>query len=175
MVFGGFNNMIDGFVNIYNMYKFKMIVVLIICMVEVIGDDFNVFIKIVKEKGLVFVEYDVFFVYMLVFVGSYVIGYDNVFKGIFEYFWDGKVGIVFKLEWKENGKINFIGGFDGYIVGNFCEIKWIFELMGIEYMILVDNSDVFDMLIDGEFCMYDGGMMFEDVVNVIYVKVMIFM
>ena len=65
-------------------------------------------------------------------------------KGIFEHFWDGKAGTAPKLERQPNEKINFIGGFDGYTVGNLREIKRIFNLMGVEYTILGDNSDVWD-------------------------------
>ncbi len=39
-------------------------------------------------------------------------------KGVVEHFWDGKAGTEPKLERQPNGKINFIGGFDGYTVGN---------------------------------------------------------
>jgi nitrogenase molybdenum-iron protein beta chain len=167
-VFGGLNNMVDGLANTYNMYKPKMIAVSTTCMAEVIGDDLNAFIKTAKEKGSVPAEYDVPFAHTPAFVGSHVTGYDNALKGILEHFWNGKAGTAPKLERKPNGKINFIGGFDGYTVGNIREIKRIFELMGIEYTILADNSDVFDTPTDGEFRMYDGGTTLEDAANAIH-------
>jgi nitrogenase molybdenum-iron protein alpha/beta subunit len=139
-------------------------------MAEVIGDDLNAFIKTAKEKGSVPAEYDVPFAHTPAFVGSHVTGYDNALKGIVEHFWDGKAGTVPKLERQPNNKINFIGGFDGYTVGNTREIKRIFELMGIEYTILADNSDVFDTPTDGEFRMYDGGTTLEDAANAINAK-----
>jgi len=169
-VFGGLNNMIDGLANTYAMYKPKMIAVSTTCMAEVIGDDLNAFIKTAKEKGSVPNEYDVPFAHTPAFVGSHVTGYDNALKGIIEHFWDGKAGTAPKLERKPNGKINFIGGFDGYTVGNTREIKRIFDLMGIEYTILADNSDVFDTPTDGEFRMYDGGTTLEDAANAIHAK-----
>jgi nitrogenase molybdenum-iron protein beta chain len=169
-VFGGLNNMIDGLANTYNMYKPKMIAVSTTCMAEVIGDDLNAFIKTSKEKGSIPAEFDVPFAHTPAFVGSHVTGYDNALKGILEHFWDGKAGTAPKLERTPNGRINFIGGFDGYTVGNIREIKRIFELMGIEYTILADNSDVFDTPTDGEFRMYDGGTTLEDAANAIHAK-----
>ena len=109
------------------MYKPKMIAVSTTCMAEVIGDDLNAFIKTAKEKGSVPAEFDVPFAHTPAFVGSHVTGYDNALKGIIEHFWDGKAGTAPKLERQPNDKINFIGGFDGYTVGNTREIKRIFE------------------------------------------------
>ncbi len=120
-VFGGLNNMIDGLANTYNLYKPKMIAVSTTCMAEVIGDDLNAFIKTSKEKGSVPAEFDVPFAHTPAFVGSHITGYDNALKGILEHFWDGKAGTAPKLERTPNDKINFIGGFDGYTVGNMRE------------------------------------------------------
>jgi nitrogenase molybdenum-iron protein beta chain len=169
-VFGGLNNMIDGLANSYALYKPKMISVSTTCMAEVIGDDLNAFIKNAKEKGSVPVDFDVPFAHTPAFVGSHVTGYDNVMKGIFEHFWDGKAGTAPKLERAPNGKINFIGGFDGYTVGNLREVKRIFDLMGVEYTILADSSDVWDTPTDGKFRMYDGGTTLEEAANALHAK-----
>ncbi|MFO1102986.1 MAG: nitrogenase molybdenum-iron protein subunit beta [Methylocystis sp.] len=169
-VFGGLNNMIDGLANTYNMYKPKMIAVSTTCMAEVIGDDLNAFIKTSKEKGSVPAEYDVPFAHTPAFVGSHVTGYDNALKGIIEHFWDGKAGTAPKLEREVNDSINFIGGFDGYTVGNIREIKRIFGLMGVEATILADNSEVFDTPTDGEFRMYDGGTTLEETAKALNAK-----
>jgi nitrogenase molybdenum-iron protein beta chain len=174
-VFGGLNNMIDGLANTYNMYKPKMIAVSTTCMAEVIGDDLNAFIKTSKEKGSVPQEFDVPFAHTPAFVGSHITGYDNVMKGIVEHFWDGKAGTAPKLERVPNEKINFFGGFDGYTVGNLREIKRIFNLMGVEYTIMGDNSDVWDTPTDGEFRMYDGGTTLEEAANAIHAKATISM
>lgn len=169
-VFGGLNNMTDGLANSYNMYKPKMIAVSTTCMAEVIGDDLNAFIKTSKEKGSVPQDFDVPFAHTPAFVGSHITGYDNALKGILEHFWDGKAGTAPKLERVANEKINFIGGFDGYTVGNTREIKRIFELMDVQYTILADNSDVFDTPTDGEFRIYDGGTTLEDAANAVHAK-----
>ena len=174
-VFGGLNNMIDGLANTYAMYKPKMITVSTTCMAEVIGDDLNAFIKTAKEKGSVPEEFDVTFAHTPAFVGSHITGYDNAMKGVLEHFWDGKARTVDKLVREPNGKINFLGGFDGYTVGNLREIKRIFEVMGVEYTILGDNSDVWDTPTDGEFRMYDGGTTLEDAANAVHAKATISM
>jgi nitrogenase molybdenum-iron protein beta chain len=174
-VFGGLNNMIDGLANSYNMYKPKMIAVSTTCMAEVIGDDLNAFIKTAKEKGSVPAEFDVPFAHTPAFVGSHITGYDNVMKGMVEHFWGGKAGTQPKLERQPNGKINFLGGFDGYTVGNLREVKRIFDLMGVEYTILGDNSDVWDTPTDGEYRMYDGGTTLEDAANAVHAKATISM
>ena len=174
-VFGGLNNMIDGLANSYRMYKPKMIAVSTTCMAEVIGDDLNAFIKTSKEKGSVPADFDVPFAHTPAFVGSHITGYDNVMKGMLEHFWGGKAGTQPKAERQPNNKINFFGGFDGYTVGNLREIKRIFDLMGVEYTIIGDNSDVWDTPTDGEFRMYDGGTTLEDAANAVHAKATISM
>jgi nitrogenase molybdenum-iron protein beta chain len=174
-VFGGLNNMIDGLANTYHMYKPKMISVSTTCMAEVIGDDLNAFIKTSKEKGSVPADYDVPFAHTPAFVGSHITGYDNVLKGILEHFWDGKAGTAPKLERVPNESINFIGGFDGYTVGNIREIKRLLNLMGVEHTIICDNSDVWDTPTDGEFRMYDGGTTLEQTANAVHAKATISM
>jgi nitrogenase molybdenum-iron protein beta chain len=174
-VFGGLNNMIDGLANSYNLYKPKMIAVSTTCMAEVIGDDLNAYIKSSKEKGSVPEAFDVPFAHTPAFVGSHVTGYDNALKGILEHFWDGKAGTVPKLERVPNASINFIGGFDGYTVGNLREIKRLFDQMNVEYTILADNSDVWDTPADGEFRMYDGGTTLEQAANALHAKATISM
>jgi nitrogenase molybdenum-iron protein beta chain len=147
--------MIDGLANTHSMYKPKMIAVSTTCMAEVIGDDLNGFISTAREKGSVPADFPVPYAHTPAFVGSHVTGYDNALKGIVSYFWEGK-------ERTPTEKINFIGGFDGYTVGNLREVKRIFDLMGIEHTILADNSEVWDTPADGEFRMYDGGTTLDD-------------
>ncbi|MGI9211193.1 MAG: nitrogenase molybdenum-iron protein subunit beta [Methylococcaceae bacterium] len=174
-VFGGLSNMVDGLANTYSMYKPKMISVSTTCMAEVIGDDLNAFIKTAKEKGSVPAEYDVPFAHTPAFVGSHITGYDNVLKGILWHFWDGKAGTEPAMTRIPNESINFIGGFDGYTVGNLREIKRIFDAFGCEYTILADNSDVWDTPSDGEFRMYDGGTTLEATAQALHAKATISM
>src|ERR1019366_1494156 len=60
-------------------------------------------------------------------------------------------------------------------VGNMREIKRLFDLMGVEYTILGDNSDVWDTPGDGQFRMYDGGTTLEDAANAIHANATISM
>lgn len=169
-VFGGLANMVDGLTNAYNLYKPKMIAVSTTCMAEVIGDDLNAFIKGAKEKDSVPADFDVPFAHTPAFVGSHITGYDNVMKGICEHFWDGKARTAPALDRVANEKINFIGGFDGYTVGNMREIKRLLTEMGVEFTILGDNSDAWDTPTDGEFRMYDGGTTLEEAANALHAK-----
>jgi nitrogenase molybdenum-iron protein beta chain len=166
-VFGGQGNLVDGLANSYNLYKPKMIAVSTTCMAEVIGDDLNNYIKSAKEKGSVPQDFDVPFAHTPAFIGSHVTGYDNALNGILDHFWNGKAGTAPKLERTPDGKINFIGGFDGYTIGNLREIKRIFQLMGVEATILCDPSDVWDTPADGEFRMYDGGTTLADAASAV--------
>src|SRR5512135_262156 len=133
-VFGGLNNMIDGLANAYAMYKPEMIAVSTTCMAEVIGDDLDGFIKNAKNKGSVPQEFDVPYAHTPAFVGSHVTGYDNALRGIIQHFWDQA-----DARKPVAGKINFIGGFDGYTTG------------------------IWDTPTDGEYRMYDGGTTKEEV------------
>lgn len=90
-----------------------------------------------------------------------------MFKGILIVFIDGK-----KIE-IDNGKINFIFGFDFYI-GNIWDLKNILFLMDIFSIVLVDNVESFDFFNLGEFKMYNGGIILEEVGDFINVKVIIF-
>ncbi len=156
-VFGGLNNMVDGLANTYNLYKPEMIAVSTTCMAEVIGDDLNAFIKTSKEKGSLPAEFDVPFAHTPAFVGSHITGYDNALLGVLQHFWDGKAGTAPKLERVPDDSINFIGGFDGFVVGNMREVKRIFGLFGADVNVLCDPSEVWDTPTDGEFRMYEGG------------------
>ena len=73
------------------------------------------------------------------------------------HFWDGKAGTVPKLERVPNDAINFIGGFDGFVVGNMQEIKRIFDLFGVQLQHHVRPVRRWNTPTDGEFRMYDGG------------------
>ncbi|MBL8304914.1 MAG: nitrogenase molybdenum-iron protein subunit beta, partial [Ideonella sp.] len=156
-VFGGLNNMIDGLANAYNLYKPEMIAVSTTCMAEVIGDDLDAFIKNSKQKGSVPDDFDVPFAHTPAFVGSHITGYDNALLGILKHFWDGKSKTAPELTRVPDESINFIGGFDGYVVGNMKEIKRIVGLFGVDCNFLCDPSEVWNTPTDGEFRMYSGG------------------
>lgn len=157
-VFGGQKNMIAGLNNAYIVYKPKMIAVSTTCMAEVIGDDLNAFIKNARKAGSVPEDFPVPFAHTPSFAGSHLTGYDNMMRGIIFCFTLGlpKSGA-------DNGKINIIPGFDGYSVGNIREIKRILDMMGAEYIVLGDNSEILDTPMDGDFSMYAGGTTIDQV------------
>ncbi|HYB51530.1 MAG TPA: nitrogenase molybdenum-iron protein subunit beta [Burkholderiaceae bacterium] len=169
-VFGGLNNMIDGLANAFSLYKPEMIAVSTTCMAEVIGDDLDAFIKNAKQKGSLPAEFDVPFAHTPAFVGSHITGYDNTLKGMLQHFWDGKSKTVPALERKATESINFIGGFDGNVVGNMKEIRRIFDLFGVDYTVLCDPSDAWNTPTDGEYRMYDGGTTKEEIERALHAK-----
>lgn len=162
-VFGGLNNMVDGLKNTYTLYEPKMIAVSTTCMAEVIGDDLQAFIQTSKDKGSVPQDYPVPYAHTPAFVGSHVTGYDNMLKGILENLWKGK-------KRTPSQKLNIIPGFDGYAVGNNRELKRILDVMGVDYTLLSDVSEVFDTPSDGEFRMYAGGTALADAAQALNAK-----
>lgn len=148
-VFGGLNNMLEGMENTYALYKPKMIPVCTTCMAEVIGDDLNAYIKTAKEKGVIPRDLPVPFAHTPSFVGSHIVGYDNMLKGILKNLSEGRKG-------EPNGKVNIIPGFDTY-TGNYHEIKRLLGLMGVDFTLLADVSDTFDSPNTGEYKLYPGG------------------
>ncbi|WP_028312727.1 nitrogenase molybdenum-iron protein subunit beta [Derxia gummosa] len=174
-VFGGLNNMIDGLANAYNLYQPDMISVSTTCMAEVIGDDLDAFIKNAKTKGSVPKDFDVPFAHTPAFVGSHITGYDNALKGVLQYFWDGKAQQGEPLVREPNGSINFVGGFDGFVVGNMPVVRRIFEAFGIDYTIICDPSLAWNTPTDGEYRMYHGGTTKAEIERALNARATIFM
>jgi nitrogenase molybdenum-iron protein beta chain len=158
-VFGGLNNMLEGLENTYTLYKPKMITVSTTCMTEVIGDDLNAYIKTAKEKGVVPQDLLIPFANTPSFVGSHIVGYDNMLKGILKGLSAGRKG-------ESNGKINIIPGFDTY-TGNYHEIKRLMAMMDIEATVLADVSDTFDSPNTGEYKLYPGGTPLADALDAV--------
>jgi nitrogenase molybdenum-iron protein beta chain len=149
-VFGGMNNLIDGLANAYTVYKPEVIAVSTTCIAEVIGDDLAAFIQNARAKGSVPEDFPIVTAHTPSFVGSHIVGYDAMVKGMLTMFWEGKERVP-------NEKINIIPGFDGYAVGNNRELKRMLGEFGIEATILSDVSDVFDTPTDGHYRMFEGG------------------
>ncbi len=158
-VFGGLNNMLEGMENAYALYKPRMLAVSTTCMAEVIGDDLNAYIKTAREKGVIPKDLPVPFAHTPSFVGSHIVGYDNMMKGILSALSGGKKG---EPRWK----VNIIPGFDTY-TGDYHEIKRLMGLMGIEYTLLADVSDVFDSPNTGEYKLYPGGTPLADAMDAV--------
>lgn len=158
-VFGGLSNMTEGMENAYALYKPEMIAVSTTCMAEVIGDDLGAYIKQTKAKGVIPDDMPVPFAHTPSFVGSHLNGYDLMLKGI--------LSELAAEKGAPNGKINIIPGFDGYS-GNLREIKRMLEVMGVDYTMLSDNSDVVDSGAVGEYLLYpEGGTKLADAADAI--------
>lgn len=148
-VFGGLNNMLEGIENAYALYKPKMISVCTTCMAEVIGDDLNAYIRTAREKGLIPKDFPVPFAHTPSFAGSHITGYDNMMKGILTAVTTGRKG-------EPNGKVNIIMGFDTY-TEDYREIKRLLKIMGVDFTLLSDVSDIYDSPNTGEYKLYPGG------------------
>jgi len=146
-VFGGLSNMSEGLENANALYKPDMIAVSTTCMAEVIGDDLRAYIKNSKDAGAVPAEMPVPYAHTPSFSGSHLNGYDVMLKGILEAL--AKPG-------EPNGKINIIPGFDGYS-GNLREIKRLLTVMGVDFTMLADYSDVVDSGNTGHYELYPAG------------------
>jgi nitrogenase molybdenum-iron protein beta chain len=147
-----------------------MIAVSTTCMAEVIGDDVDAFIKTSKQKGSIPEEFDVPFAHTPAFVGSHITGYDNALMGVLRHFWDGKAKTTEPLVRMPDDSINFIAGFDGFVVGNMKEIRRIFDLFGVKVNVLCDPSGNWNTPTDGEFRMYAGGTTKEEVIAGLHAK-----
>ncbi|MGO9377460.1 MAG: nitrogenase molybdenum-iron protein subunit beta [Dissulfurispiraceae bacterium] len=156
-VFGGLNNMTEGLENAYALYKPKMMAIFTSCIAEVIGDDLNAYTKGAKEKALVPQDLLTPYANTPSFVGSHIVGYDNMLKSILKTLTAGK-----KKE--PNGKVNIVPGFDPYI-GNYREIKRIMDMMGIKHTVLADVSDSFDAPNTGQATMYRGLTTIDDTMD----------
>lgn len=148
-VFGGMPNLIEALGNATSLYKPDMIAVSTTCMAEVIGDDLQNFIANAKAKGTIADDYPVPFAHTPSFVGSHLVGYDAMLRGILL---ERTKGVARD----PNQKINIIPGFVTN-VGDLREIKRLLTMLGVKHTILGDASDTFDSPATGDYQMYPGG------------------
>ncbi len=159
-VYGGLSNFLEGMENAYAIYKPKMMAVSTTCMAEVIGDDLNAYIRAAREKNKIPQDMLVPYAHTPSFVGSHIVGYDNMMKGILS---------LVKQKDMPNDRINIIPGFDTY-TANIREIKRILRLMKIQNIVLCDTSDSFDSPVEGEYNLYPGGTKLTDLFDAINSK-----
>ncbi len=148
-VFGGLSNLIEALGTSVHVYKPDMVAVSTTCMAEVIGDDLQNFIANARTKGAITEDIPVPYAHTPSFVGSHVLGYDNMLRGILSYLTEGKKGA-------SNGTVNIVPGFDPY-VGNIRELKRLLTVLGVKHVVLGDHSDSLDSPATGEYHMYPGG------------------
>lgn len=158
-VFGGMRNLIEGLENSTKLYKPKMIAMSTTCMAEVIGDDLTGFIENAKTEGVIPEDFPIAAANTPSFVGSHITGYDNMMTSILKYLSEQDGSLKDKTP---TGKINIVPGFETY-TGNLVEMKRILELMGIDYTILGDHSEMLDSPANGKYDYYYGGTKLKDV------------
>lgn len=152
-VFGSHKNIYEGLKNSYELYKPQIIGMCTSCMAEVIGDDISSFTLNSKKQGDIPENVDVVTAHTPLFVGSHIVRYDNMLYEFIKYFGDEIA--------KKHDKINLFLGFDTYI-GDYGEIKRLFNIFGVECTIISDPSEMLDSPADGNYKMFRGGTKIDD-------------
>lgn len=149
-VFGGQANLVEGLRNAIATYKPSIIAMFSSCMAEVIGDDMKSFIANARTQGAVPEDFPIAYGNTPSFVGSHIIGYDNMLKGLLQSLADTRQG-----KWT-NGRLYVVPGFDLY-PGNLREYKRMITAMGIYMTMLPDPTEALDSPNTGEYKMYQPG------------------
>ncbi|CAB3670237.1 Nitrogenase molybdenum-iron protein beta chain [Paraburkholderia rhynchosiae] len=126
--------------------------------------------RIGKQKGSVREDYDVPFAHTPAFFGNHVTSCDNALPGILKHFWGGRAGTATPLARVPDDSVNFIGGFDDFVVGNMREIRRKFDLFGVTVNIICDPSETWNASTDGDFRMCNGEATQEEVGCVLNAK-----
>ncbi|QXE19737.1 nitrogenase molybdenum-iron protein subunit beta [Clostridium sp. 001] len=151
-VFGGGANVKKAVKNIFAMYDPDIIAIHTTCLSETIGDDLPTYIREMEiPEGKIVIHANT-----PSYVGSHVTGFSNMVNGMVQY--------LSKSSGEKNGKFNIIPGFVG--PADMKEMKRIFKLMDIPYIIFPDTNGVFDTPNTGDYKMYPkGGTKIEDIVD----------
>jgi nitrogenase molybdenum-iron protein beta chain len=146
-VFGGQANLLQAINNIFTIYDPQVIAVHSTCLSETIGDDLKQIIEKAKEEGKIPIGKHVIYCNTPSYVGSHVTGYSNMVTGMIRGFAE------------ENGKradrINLISGW--VEPSDMREVKRLATLMGANFILLPDTSDVLDAPQTGKHNMYPRG------------------
>lgn len=152
-VFGGLANLKTAFSNIFSIYNPDIVAVHTTCLSEVIGDDIPTIIKKSVAEGIIPEGKIAIHTNTPSFVGSHVTGFANQCEAFVKYL----------AESTEETK-NVINLFPGWVEpADMRELKRLASLIGVEYIIAPDTSDVLDSAMDGNYEMYpDGGTTIAD-------------
>ncbi|MDQ8203641.1 nitrogenase molybdenum-iron protein subunit beta [Pelagicoccus sp. SDUM812003] len=148
-VFGGLANLQTALDNIFTIYNPDIVAVHTTCLSEVIGDDIPMIIKKSIESGKIPEGKTVIHANTPSFAGSHVTGYANQLEAFVKYLSESTV----------EEKKNVINLFPGFVdPSDMREIKRLASLVGVEFIMATDTSDVLDSPADGSYHMYpDGG------------------
>ncbi len=159
-VYGGSKNLKLGIKNMVGMYHPEIVGVLTTCLAETIGDDINRIVKEVRESGD-YDDVDIIPIPTPGYGGSQSEGYFAAIKGILKYYGEKylageyeylsedlkerdyeELGLDREIPYKAKGYINVI--VSNATCEDIRELKRISGILGVDFLILPDISDVFD-------------------------------
>lgn len=143
-VFGGAANLKTSIKNVFTIYNPDVIAVHTTCLTETIGDDIPTIIKTSEiPEGKLVIHANT-----PSYQGSHVTGFSNMVKGMVSYLAESSTAV-------KKDQLNLIPGFVN--PGDMRELKRIFSLMGIKFILFPDTSGVVDSPMTGKFEMYPKG------------------
>lgn len=147
-VFGGMANLKTALDNIFTIYDPEIVAVHTTCLSEVIGDDIPMIVQKSIAEGIVPEGKTVIHTNTPSFVGSHVSGFAAQCTSFVKY-----------LAESTGEKKNVINIFPGWVEpADMRELKRLAEMVGVEFIMAPDTSDVLDSPLNGEYTMYpDGG------------------
>ncbi|WP_411680656.1 nitrogenase molybdenum-iron protein subunit beta [Clostridium thailandense] len=151
-VFGGGSNIKTAIKNIFSVYNPDIIAIHTTCLSETIGDDLPTYISDAEiPEGKLVIHANT-----PSYVGSHVTGFSNMVKAMVDY--------LSKNSGTKNGKINILPGFVN--PSDMREIKRIFDVMGVPYIMFPDTSGVVDSPMGEKYEMYPkGGAKVSDIID----------
>lgn len=152
-VFGGLANLKTALNNIFSIYDPDIVSVHTTCLSEVIGDDIPMIIKKSIEEGIIPEGKTVIHANTPSFVGSHITGYANQVQAFVKY--------LAESTGETKNVVNLIPGW--VEPADMREIKRLAELVGVDFILTPDTSDVLDSPMNGKYDMYpDGGTKIAD-------------
>lgn len=146
-VFGGQANLVQAIDNIFTIYEPDVIAVHSTCLSETIGDDLTQIVEKARDNGKIPEGKHVIFCNTPSYIGSHVTGYSNMVSGM--------VKLLAENTGKITDKINLISGW--VEPSDMREIKRMASLMGANFTLFPDTSDVLDAPQTGSYEMYPKG------------------
>lgn len=146
-VFGGQANLTQAFNTIFTTYDPEIIAVHTTCLSETIGDDIGQIAKKAFDDGKIPAGKHITFTNTPSYVGSHVTGFSNMVRDIAKTF--------VKSSGTNVKQINVLPGW--VEPSDMKEMKRILKMMGVNFVMLPDTSDVLDAPQTGKFQMYPKG------------------
>lgn len=152
-VFGGQANLVQAIDNIFTIYEPELIAVHTTCLSETIGDDIPQIISKAEADGKIPKGKRVFHTNTPSYVGSHVTGFANMTKSMVDYF-------AARTD-EQKSQINIIPGW--VEPSDMEEIKRLVGMMGINFILFPDTSNILNGPQTGKFRMFPkGGVTLEE-------------